>query len=64
MAALNLRGGKAPPADPAPQGRVDEKAVHSALIRCRPMLSTLVNPTDGLRFDGVAPSFAEGGVYL
>jgi hypothetical protein len=28
------------------------------------MLSTLVNPTDGHRFDGVAPSFAEDGAYL
>ena len=37
-----------------PQGRDDEKAVHGALIRHRPMLSTLVNPTDGHRFDGDA----------
>jgi hypothetical protein len=27
------------------------------------MLSTTVNPTDGLRFDGDAGSIAEGGVH-
>jgi len=27
------------------------------------MLSTGVNPTDGLRFDGDADSFAEGDVH-
>jgi len=28
------------------------------------MLSTTVNPTDGLRFDGDADSIAAGGVHL
>ena len=46
------------------QGRVEEKAVHGALIRCQPMLSTLVNPPDGHRFDGDAESFADGGAHL
>jgi len=27
------------------------------------MISTSVNPTDGLRFDGDAGSIAEGGVH-
>jgi hypothetical protein len=27
------------------------------------MISTTVNPTDGLRFDGDAESIAEGGVH-
>ena len=33
---------------------VDEKAVYGALIRHGSVLSTSVNPTDGLRFDGGA----------
>jgi hypothetical protein len=33
------------------------------LIRRIAMLSTTVNPTDGLRFDGDADSFAEGDVH-
>jgi hypothetical protein len=74
MADLNLRDGKSAGGIRAgwlprvggrkAQGRVEEKAVHGALIRLKPMLSTLVNPTDGHRFDGVAPGFAEGGAYL
>jgi len=32
----------------------DEKTVVGALIRHSTMLSTSVNPTDGLRFDGDA----------
>ena len=35
------------------RGRI-EKAVYGALIRHSTMLSTSVNPTDGLRFDGDA----------
>jgi len=35
----------------------------NALIRRSAMLSTTVNPTDGLRFDGDAGSIAEGGVH-
>ena len=35
----------------------------NALIRRPAMLSTTVNPTDGLRFDGDADSIAEGGVH-
>jgi hypothetical protein len=35
----------------------------NALIRPPAMLSTAVNPTDGLRFDGDAGSIAEGGVH-
>jgi len=46
------------------QSRDAQKPVHGALIRRQPMLSTLVNPTDGHRFDGGAQSFAEGGAYL
>jgi hypothetical protein len=34
------------------------------LIRHGTMLSTSVNPTDGLRFDGGADRFAEGDVHL
>jgi IMP dehydrogenase len=59
MADLNLRDGK----PGICRAEVLKKAVHGALIRCQPMLSTLVNPTDGHRFDGVAPSFAEDGAY-
>jgi hypothetical protein len=36
------------------QAGVDEKAVYGALIRRGSVLSTGVNPTDGLRFDGGA----------
>jgi hypothetical protein len=35
----------------------------NALIRWPAMLSTAVNPTDGLRFDGDADSFADGDVH-
>src|SRR5947207_7240706 len=35
----------------------------NALIRRSAMLSTAVNPTDGLRFDGSAASAAEGDVH-
>jgi hypothetical protein len=35
----------------------------NALIRRPAMLSTAVNPTDGLRFDGDAASVAEGDVH-
>jgi len=41
----------------------DEKALQGALIPHSTMLSTPVNPTDGLRFDGGAKSFAEGDVH-
>jgi hypothetical protein len=41
----------------------DEKAVLGALIRHSTMLSTAVNPTDGLRFDGGVKSFAEGDAH-
>jgi hypothetical protein len=44
-------------------GRFAKKPVHGALIRPPAMLSTAVNPTDGLRFDGDADSFAEGDVH-
>jgi hypothetical protein len=69
MADLNLRDGKnVPPgatcADPGLQGGGAEKPVHSALIRRSAMLSTLVNPPDGHRFDGGAESFAAGGAHL
>jgi hypothetical protein len=40
-----------------------KKPVHGALIRPPAMLSTGVNPTDGLRFDGDADSFAEDDVH-
>jgi hypothetical protein len=33
------------------------------LIRHSTMLSTSVNPTDGLRFDGGAKGFADGDVH-
>src|SRR4051812_40794549 len=38
-------------------------AVRIALIRRPPVLSTRVNPTDGLRFSGVAARYAEGGAH-
>ncbi|EIG56724.1 hypothetical protein ABIB90_003391 [Bradyrhizobium sp. JR4.1] len=38
-------------------------AVRFALIRRPPVLSTRVNPTDGLRFSGVAARYAEGGAH-
>ena len=41
----------------------DEKAVYGALIRHGSVLSTSVNPTDGLRFDGAAAGFAGDGAH-
>ena len=38
----------------ASHGKPPEKGVVGALIRHSTMLSTSVNPTDGLRFDGGA----------
>lgn len=38
-------------------------AVRFALIRHPPVLSTRVNPTDGLRFSGDAARYAEGGAH-
>src|SRR5215471_923125 len=77
IADLNLRDGKRPrdrsagtvsrrvtSADPGLQSRGAQKAVHGALIRRQPMLSTPVNPTDGHRFDGGAESIADGGAHL
>ena len=43
--------------------RRGEKAVHEALIRHSPVLSTGVNPTDGHRSGGGASSFADGDVH-
>jgi hypothetical protein len=40
-----------------------EKAVQNALIRHGSVLSTSVNPTDGLRFDGAAAGFAGDGAH-
>jgi hypothetical protein len=45
------------------EGGFSQKACANALIRRPAMLSTSVNPTDGLRFDGDADSFAEGDVH-
>jgi hypothetical protein len=45
------------------QAGLAKKPVQGALIRPPAMLSTAVNPTDGLRFDGDAASFAEGDVH-
>jgi hypothetical protein len=48
------------------EGGFSQKAcawLANALIRRPAMLSTSVNPTDGLRFDGDADSFAEGDVH-
>jgi hypothetical protein len=45
------------------QAGLAKKPVQGALIQPPAMLSTAVNPTDGLRFDGDAASFAEGDVH-
>src|SRR3954447_16034110 len=54
---------------PAATPNLPKKPVHGwpairiALIRRPPVLSTRVNPTDGLRFSGVAARYAEGGAH-